>query len=117
MKERKTLRGLPLLFWGWDMAGRGVGQEGEVSQVKKKAPRPAACKELMQKRLAESFEEIVEGFVKEAKKGSCAHVKLTSELLETASREKKAQKKGSAERMLEKWAKREKQETGKRVRG
>ena len=91
------------------MAGEAMGQ--------KRALKPSACKRLIRKRLAESFEEIVEGFVKEAKKGSCAHVKLTSELLETASREKKAQKKGSAERMLEKWAKREKQETVKRVRG
>jgi len=103
------------------MAGRGVGkatgQEIEVSKARKKAPKPSACKGIMQKRLAESFEEIVDGFVEEAKKGSCAHVKLTTELLETASREKESRKKGSAERMLEKWVNRRKQEEAGRGQG
>ena len=103
------------------MAGRGVGeatgQEIEVSKARKKTPKPSACKGIMQKRLAESFEEIVDGFVEEAKKGSCAHVKLTTELLETASREKESRKKGSAERMLEKWVNRRKQEEAGRGQG
>ena len=97
--------------------GKATGQEIEVSKARKKAPKPSACKGIMQKRLAESFEEIVDGFVEEAKKGSCAHVKLTTELLETASREKESRKKGSAERMLEKWVNRRKQEEAGRGQG
>jgi len=76
------------------MAGNGEGP---------KVLKPSACKSHMRKRLAESFDEIVDGFVKEAKKGSCPHVKLTNELLETASGKRASRKKGPAERMLEKW--------------
>lgn len=35
----------------------------------------------MRRRLAKEFPEIVDGFLKEAKKGSCPHVKLATELL------------------------------------
>lgn len=76
------------------MAGEAMGQ--------KRALKPSACKRLIRKRLAESFEEIVDGFVKEAKKGSCPHVKLTNELLETA-RKRPSRKKGPGEKMLEQW--------------
>jgi hypothetical protein len=36
----------------------------------------------MQKVLTREFEDIVKGFVQEAKSGSCQHVRLAAELLE-----------------------------------
>jgi hypothetical protein len=42
----------------------------------------------------------VEGFVKEAENGGCAHMKLTAELLEPVESEK-PRRKGSAQRILE----------------
>lgn len=44
--------------------------------------RPAQCRPFMRKHLAEAFPKIVQGFVNEAEKGSCTHVKLATELLE-----------------------------------
>ena len=48
-----------------------------------KALKPAQCRAFMRRHLAEAFPKIVEGFVNEAEKGSCPHVKLASELLES----------------------------------
>ncbi len=44
--------------------------------------RPSQCRTYMQKMLTREFQGIVEGFVKQAKSGSCQHVKLATELLE-----------------------------------
>jgi len=72
----------------------------EVAKAKrKKVLKPAECKKHIQERLAQNFEAIVEGFVEEAKKGSCPHVKLANELLKEAA----PRKKGPAELMLERW--------------
>ena len=70
-----------------------------VKAKRKKVLKPAECKKHIQERLAQNFEAIVEGFVEEAKKGSCPHVKLANELLKEAA----PRKKGPAELMLEKW--------------
>ncbi len=99
-----------------ERAEDGAGGVVEKKEPKKKVPTPAQCKRIFQKGLAESFEAIVAGFVKEAKKGSCPHVKLANELLETAIEEKALQKKGPAERMVEEWIRGEKPES-KKVRG
>ena len=80
-----------------------VGEESVVEGSKKKLRTPAQCRRHFQDRIAESIEEIVDGFVKEAKKGSCPHVKLTNEMLEEAIEEKAARKKGPGERMVDEW--------------
>jgi hypothetical protein len=54
----------------------------------------------MQKKLAAEFKTIVGGFIEEARKGGCAHMKLAVELLEPAKDEGR-RKKGSAQRLLE----------------
>ena len=48
--------------------------------------RPAQCRAYMRKELAREFRGIVDGFVKGAKSGSCQHVKLATELLESKKR-------------------------------
>jgi hypothetical protein len=70
-----------------------------VKAKRKKVLKPAECKKHIQEKLAQNFEAIVDGFVEEAKKGSCPHVKLANELLDKAA----PGKKGPAELMLEKW--------------
>jgi hypothetical protein len=54
----------------------------------------------LQKKLAEEFPKIVEGFVTEARNGGCAHVKLAVELLEPPPGEGRRTK-SSAQRFLE----------------
>ena len=78
----------------------GLDEAVDGKAKKKKVLKPDECKKHIQERLAQNFEAIVDGFVEEAKKGSCPHVKLANELLEGA----KPREKGSAELMLEKWA-------------
>ena len=51
-------------------------------QPEAKPLRPGQCRAHMRKTLANEFREIVDGFVKQAKSGSCQHVKLATELLE-----------------------------------
>ena len=46
--------------------------------------RPKQCHKHLQKRLADEFPNIVNGFISEALKGSCPHMKLAVELLEPA---------------------------------
>jgi len=108
------------LYWRCSV-GKGLGQEKvrvdeepEVERPKKKLRTPAQCRRLFQDRISGSIEAIVDGFVKEAKKGSCPHVKLTNELLEAAIEEKAARKKGPGERMVDEWLREGK---AKRARG
>ncbi|MES2391321.1 MAG: hypothetical protein V4555_06760 [Acidobacteriota bacterium] len=56
----------------------------------------------MRRALAEEFEDIVKGFVAEAKRGSAAHVRLANELLETPVKRKKTTE-GTAARLLREW--------------
>jgi hypothetical protein len=83
---------------------RPVGAEGGAEAGKKGAERsltPGQCRTHMRRTLAKEFEKIVEGFVKEAKKGSCPHLRLTTELLKPMEGTK--QKKGPVARFLEEW--------------
>ena len=70
------------------------------SDETEKPMRPKQCHKYMQKTLAKVFPEIVEGFLKEARNGGCAHMKLAVELLESAKPEPRKMK-GSAQRFLE----------------
>ena len=84
---------------------RAVRKVQPVEAVVVKAPekplKPSQCRNFMRQKLAAAFPGIVEGFVEEAKTGSCAHVKLASELLEKTGPKRAPRRKGSAERMLE----------------
>lgn len=63
--------------------------------------RPGQCRSHMRKILAKEFPEIVQGFVKEAKSGSCQHVKLATELLASKPR---ARKPRPGSRIFDQWA-------------
>jgi hypothetical protein len=62
--------------------------------------RPSECRSFMRRTLAKEFQAIVDGFVEEAKKGSCQHVKLATELLKPI-RKGPSRKKGTATRYWE----------------
>lgn len=80
-----------------DKAGSGRQAAVEVS----KRPAAAGCRAYMRRRLVKEFPEIVQGFVEAAKTGSCAHVKLATELIRPAKAGSKRTKKGPAVRFLE----------------
>ncbi len=72
-----------------------------VGETKAKYMRPGECRSHMRRTLAKEFEEIVDGFVAAAKKGSCPHVKLATELLKPI-RKSPSRKKGTVVKYLEK---------------
>ena len=80
---------------------RNVEPAAEAGEPERppKALRPGQCQKYLQRKLAENFAAIMEGFVKEARKGGCAHVKLAVELLEPAKPARR--RKSSAQRFLE----------------
>ena len=59
----------------------------------------------MRRHLAKSFPRIVEGFVNQAETGSCMHVKLASELLESkrTNASGAGSRKNSAREVLREW--------------
>lgn len=71
-----------------------------VGAGKTKYMRPSECRSHMRKTLAKEFQGIVDGFVAAAKKGSCPHVKLATELLKP-DRKGTSRKKGSATKYWE----------------
>ena len=72
----------------------------EVGEGKVRYMRPSECRAHMRRTLAKEFEEIVDGFVEAAKKGSCPHVKLATELLKPI-RKMPSRKKGTATKYWE----------------
>jgi len=78
----------------------GVELMAEAEEPQEKPLRPRQCHKYLQKTLATQFRTIVAGFVSEAQKGGCAHMKLAVELLEPAKDEGRLRK-GSAQRLLE----------------
>jgi hypothetical protein len=78
------------------------GAEGRQEAVGEEKPlRLRQCKRYLERTLAAEFRGIVQGFVKEARKGGCAHMKLTAELLEEAAGPVRRGK-GSIQKLLEK---------------
>lgn len=71
----------------------------EAPEQAEKPLRPRQCHKYLQKTLASEFKSIVAGFVSEAHKGGCAHMKLAVELLEPVKVDNR--RKGSAQRFLE----------------
>ena len=79
---------------------RVAAAEDEPAVKVQKPLRPAQCRAYMRRELAREFRGIVKGFVDGAKSGSCQHVKLAAELLQSPKRAPR-RRKGSAERMVE----------------
>ena len=71
-----------------------------VGEGKKKYMKPSECRSLMRRTLAKEFQAIVDGFIAAAKKGSCPHVKLATELMR-ADRKGAPRKKGTATKYWE----------------
>ena len=76
---------------GEESRGERFMAEGE-EPAPPKPLRPKQCHKYMQKRVAEQFPAIVNGFISEALKGSCPHMKLAVELLEPAKVEPRRRK-------------------------
>lgn len=76
-----------------------MAESAEIQEPKEKPLRPRQCHKYLQKTLASEFKTIVSGFIAEAQKGGCAHMKLAVELLEPARDGHR--EKGSAQRLLE----------------
>jgi hypothetical protein len=72
----------------------------EPQESQQKPLRPRQCHKYLQKKLAGEFPTILSGFIDEARKGGCAHMKLAVELLAPAPDEGRPRK-GSAQRLLE----------------
>jgi hypothetical protein len=82
-------------------------QSKELDQVKDavggekpKYMRPSECRSHLRRTLAREFQGIVDGFVEAAKKGSCPHIKLATELLKPI-RKGTSRKKGTATKYWE----------------
>lgn len=92
--------------WQRGADGRFRAREGKATKavtedgVEEKPLRPRQCGPYLRKELASKFQSIVEGFVKEAQNGGCAHMKLAAELMAPPESEK-PRRKGSAQRILE----------------
>ena len=97
-------------------AGVSVPVDGEEAVVAVKLPTAVQCKQTFQRELAGNIKEIVKGFVDEAKKGSCAHVKLANELLDAVIEQQAARRKGPAERQADAWI-REGKPKAQKIRG
>jgi hypothetical protein len=76
------------------------GQEPREKSPQEKPLRPRQCHKYLQKTLARDFKTIVNGFISEAEKGSCAHMKLAVELLEPVKADGRTRK-GSVQMLLE----------------
>jgi hypothetical protein len=89
------------------MEQRNVG----VGEGNKKYMKPSECRSLMRRTLAKEFQAIVDGFISAAKKGSCPHVKLATELMKS-DRNGASRKKGTATKY---WEMLQKEERGRGV--
>jgi hypothetical protein len=76
-----------------------TAEADETQEPREKSLRPRQCHKYLQKTLATEFRTIGGGFIEEARKGGCAHMKLAVGLLEPAKDE--GSRKGSAQRLLE----------------
>jgi len=101
-------RGLPFLLGGGgcEMTKQVMGSEKDAKadagaeKLAKRIMLPAGCRAYIRRRLAKEFPAIVDGFVEEAKKGSCPHVKLATELLRPL-RKGTPRRKSEATRLLD----------------
>jgi hypothetical protein len=80
-------------------AKRRTGGVGEPPREKAGKMRASGCRKLMRETLAAEYGEILGAFVRVAKKGSAAHMKLATELLEKKAAVTR-RRGGSAARLL-----------------
>ncbi len=82
----------------------GVWTGGAVQGVAGEKPlTPNQCRKYLRKTVAAAYRDIVAGFVKEAKSGSCQHLKMATEVVDSTRRPKAApREKGAAALLLEK---------------
>ncbi len=83
-----------------DAKAEGTDEAVAAEKLAKRLMQPAGCRAYLRRRLAAEFEEIVDGFIKEAKKGSCPHVKLATEFLRP-TRKGTTRRKSAATKMLD----------------
>lgn len=76
-----------------------MADSAENQEPPEKPLRPRQCHKYLQNTLASKFKTIVSGFVEEAQKGGCAHMKLAVELLQPITDD--SRRKSSAHRLLE----------------
>ena len=73
----------------------------EVAKVKKPL-KPHECRNHLRKTVAAAYRDIVAGFVEEAKSGSCQHLKMATEVVESKKRVRKSSRpKSATEELLE----------------
>ncbi|HEY5329893.1 MAG TPA: hypothetical protein VIJ79_08430 [Acidobacteriaceae bacterium] len=100
-KERR-LEGVPAAAMpldGEEIAGAVTGVE--VADAKKPL-KPHQCRNHLRKTVSAAFRDIVAGFVAEAIKGGCQHVKMATEVVESQKRIKKGLRpKSVTEQLLE----------------
>jgi hypothetical protein len=64
--------------------------------------RPHQCRKHLRETVAAAYRDIVAGFVDQAKNGSCQHLKMATEVVESPKRTRVGLRvKGPAERLLE----------------
>ncbi len=79
-----------------------VGRQEEAVRVSGRRPSSVrGCRVYLLRELMRQYPEIVQGFLKEAKKGSCQHLKLVQEMLES---EKKLKRPKAVEELLRRMA-------------
>jgi hypothetical protein len=70
--------------------------------VELKPLKPHQCRNHLRRTVAVAYRDIVKGFVKEATSGSCQHLKMATEIVESSKRVKKSSRvKGPVEQLLE----------------
>jgi hypothetical protein len=74
--------------------GEGLVEKRMEEPVAKRGSgrRPSTvrgCRAYLQRELMRQYPEIVQGFLKEAKKGSCQHLKLVQEMMEAEKASKR----------------------------
>jgi hypothetical protein len=70
-----------------EVVGAGAGVEVGVAE---KPLKPHQCRNHLRKTVAGAYRDIVKGFVKEATSGSCQHLKMATEIVESRKRVKKS---------------------------
>ena len=80
-----------------------VGAPPSVEIVAPEKPLlPSQCRKHLRTTVAEAYRDIVQGFVTQAKSGSCQHLKMATEVVESNKRTPTGRRrKGSAERLLD----------------
>jgi hypothetical protein len=86
---------------GEQAASEKRGEQAASKREQQRLMQPAGCRTYMRRRLATELPEIADGFLEEAKKGGCKHIKQAMELLKTM-RKRTSRRRGSAQRLLEK---------------